>query len=110
MPAILRTALLTLTLNLIWPAAPLSANVITDWDTKAVAFVGPIPGGAMAQRELAMVHIAMFDAVNSSRDIVHISVSSRCRRQRPRKLPQRPLQPAFWRGFIRIGREKSRRR
>ena len=65
MPAILRTALLTLTLNLIWPAAPLSANVITDWDTKAVAFVGPIPGGAMAQRELAMVHIAMFDAVNS---------------------------------------------
>jgi hypothetical protein len=65
MPAILRTALLTLTLNLMWPAAPLSANVITDWDTKAVAFVGPIPGGAMAQRELAMVHIAMFDAVNS---------------------------------------------
>lgn len=65
MPAILRTVLLTLILNLIWPAAPVSANVITDWDTKAVAFVGPVPGGAMAQRELAMVHIAMFDAVNS---------------------------------------------
>jgi hypothetical protein len=65
MPVILRTVLLTLTLNLIWPAAPVVANVITDWDTKAVAFVGPVPGGAMAQRELAMVHIAMFDAVNS---------------------------------------------
>jgi len=65
MPVILRTVLLTLTLNLIWPAAPVVANVITDWDTKAVAFVGAVPGGAMAQRELAMVHIAMFDAVNS---------------------------------------------
>jgi hypothetical protein len=65
MPIILCRVLLTLALSLIWPAAPVLANVITDWDTKAVAFVGPVPGGAMAQRELAMVHIAMFDAVNS---------------------------------------------
>jgi hypothetical protein len=36
--------------------------VITDWDTKAVAIVAPAPLG---QRELAMVHIAMFDAVNA---------------------------------------------
>jgi hypothetical protein len=39
-----------------------SANVITDWDAKAVAIVAP---GALGQRELAMVHVAMFDAVNS---------------------------------------------
>jgi hypothetical protein len=38
------------------------ANVITDWDAKAVAFAAP---GAQGQWELTMVHIAMFDAVNS---------------------------------------------
>ena len=43
-------------------AMPAVANVITDWDTKAVAIVAPAPLG---QRELAMVHVAMFDAVNS---------------------------------------------
>jgi hypothetical protein len=43
-------------------AVPATANVITDWDAKAVAVVAPAPLG---QRELAMVHVAMFDAVNS---------------------------------------------
>ena len=43
-------------------AVPAVANVITDWDAKAVAVAGPAPQG---QRELAMVHVAMFDAVNS---------------------------------------------
>ena len=38
------------------------ANVITDWDAKAVAFAAP---GSTGEREVAMVHIAMFDAVNS---------------------------------------------
>jgi len=42
--------------------APACANVITDWDVKAVAVAAP---GAAGQRELAMVHVAMFDAVNS---------------------------------------------
>jgi hypothetical protein len=46
------------------------ANVITDWDEKAVAVVTPmISFGAtspyMAQRIVGMVHAAMFDAVNS---------------------------------------------
>ena len=48
-----------------------SANVITDWDEKAVAIVLP-PGPAgvsqrvyTAQRMMGMVHAAMFDAVNS---------------------------------------------
>ncbi len=45
--------------------APLaSANVITDWDATAVAMVEPMPPIA-AQRQMAMVHVAMFDAVNS---------------------------------------------
>jgi hypothetical protein len=38
------------------------ANVITDWDEKAVAIATP---NAAGERELAMVHAAMFDAVNS---------------------------------------------
>jgi hypothetical protein len=51
--------------------APACANVITDWDEKAVAVVSPIvPAGVtqsvyVAQRMMGMVHAAMFDAVNS---------------------------------------------
>jgi hypothetical protein len=45
--------------------APLaSANVITDWDATALAMVEPMPPIA-AQRQMAMVHVAMFDAVNA---------------------------------------------
>ena len=50
--------------------APARANVITDWDDKAVVAVTPMASFAntspyMAQRIMAMVHAAMFDAVNS---------------------------------------------
>jgi hypothetical protein len=46
------------------------ANVITDWDEKAIVAVTPLAslGGTspyMAQRMMGMVHAAMFDAVNS---------------------------------------------
>src|SRR3954469_3260775 len=58
--SILRKALLASTLTCL--AVPAVANVITDWDTKAIAIVPPAPLG---QRELAMVHVAMFDAVNA---------------------------------------------
>jgi PAP2 superfamily len=51
-------------------APPAVANVITDWDVKAIDAVKPMAslGGTspyMAQRMMAMVHTAMFDAVNS---------------------------------------------
>jgi hypothetical protein len=51
-------------------ASPAFANVITDWDEKAVAAVTPMSslGGTspyMAVRVMGMVHAAMFDAVNS---------------------------------------------
>jgi len=52
-------------------AAPSAfANVITDWDDKALVAVSPMAslGGTnpyMAQRMMAMVHAAMFDTVNS---------------------------------------------
>jgi hypothetical protein len=53
-------------------ASSACANVITDWDEKAVAVVMPPAGPAgvtpvvyQAQRVMGMVHAAMFDAVNS---------------------------------------------
>jgi hypothetical protein len=44
--------------------APARANVVTDWDEKAVAVASPT-GTYQAQRVMAMVHVAMFDATNS---------------------------------------------
>jgi hypothetical protein len=62
-------------LRRIWPSAlfwalaalcgavlPAQADVITDWDAKASAIASP---AALGERELAIVDIAMFDAVNS---------------------------------------------
>ena len=51
-----------LALVVIFPIESSSANVITGWDMKAVAVVAPAPSGT---REMAIVHVAMFDAVNS---------------------------------------------
>jgi hypothetical protein len=59
MPAIIRNVVLACTLA--WSTFA-SANVITDWDVKAVAFASP---GVVGQREVTLVHVAMFDAVNS---------------------------------------------
>jgi PAP2 superfamily len=47
---------------LIGAVLPCHADVITDWDAKASAVASP---AALGQRELAIVDIAMFDAVNS---------------------------------------------
>ncbi len=47
-------------------AGPVSADVITDWNEKTVAFVttrAMLP--PQAERVMAAVHVAMFDAVNS---------------------------------------------
>src|SRR5882724_12052071 len=51
-------------------APPAFANVITDWDEKAVAIVAPMSSldgtsPYTAVRMMGMVHAAMFDAVNS---------------------------------------------
>ncbi len=45
--------------------AAASANVITDWDEKAAGFVQPRLVPPLAYRVMAMMHTAMFDAVNS---------------------------------------------
>jgi hypothetical protein len=44
---------------------PVRADVITDWNQKAVPIVTAYSLSAPAYREMAMVHIAMFDCVNS---------------------------------------------
>ena len=44
--------------------APARANVITDWDEKAAAVVSSMPP-YRGERVMGMVHVAMFDAVNS---------------------------------------------
>src|SRR6516164_1808591 len=41
------------------------ADVITDWNEKAVAFVTGKMAPAAAQRIVTIMHLAMFDAVNS---------------------------------------------
>src|SRR5262247_4051847 len=50
---------------LIVPASPTVGDVITDWNERAVAFVTPRMPPPAAQRGVAMVQVAMFDAVNS---------------------------------------------
>jgi hypothetical protein len=62
-------AALIASLAVIIPASA-RANVITDWDDKAVVVVAPMASLGnttpyMAERIMAMVHAAMFDAVNS---------------------------------------------
>jgi len=68
MHASLRRGLLALAV--VATAPPASANVITDWDTKAVEVVNPMASlngtsPYTAMRLLAIVHVAMFDSVNS---------------------------------------------
>lgn len=70
-------------------AQPASADVITDWNTKAVAFlvsrnVPPPP----AERVVAMTQVAMFDAVNSI-ERKYGPISCSCRP--PQLFRKRPL-------------------
>ena len=63
MQANLRTVVVAVAL--ITPAPSAFADVIADWNEKAVAFVTPRMTPPAAQRVVAMVQVAMFDAVNS---------------------------------------------
>src|SRR5262245_6321016 len=58
-------AWLLLAAVLVNPLSPASADVITDWDERAVALVQPRMVPPVAYRAMAIMHIAMFDAVNS---------------------------------------------
>jgi hypothetical protein len=56
-----------LVLLLAVPVTSAAANVVTDWDEKAVGIVqtGTVPPPPTAFRAMAILHVAMFDAVNS---------------------------------------------
>src|SRR5436853_4062841 len=58
-------AWLLLTALLMNPLVSASANVVTDWDEVAAALIQPRMVPPVAYRAMAIVHIAMFDAVNS---------------------------------------------
>jgi len=58
-------AWLLLAAFLVSPLTTASANVVTDWDEKAVVLIQPRMVPPVAYRAMAIVHIAMFDAVNS---------------------------------------------
>src|ERR1043166_8791854 len=61
-----KTALATPFLLLLGLATPASADAITDWNEKAVALVTKhrmLP--PQAERIIACMHVAMFDAVNA---------------------------------------------
>src|SRR6516162_11743523 len=60
MSRIMRSAMLAV--GLMFPAVSTEANVITDWDATAVSVTPPSAAGL---REMAIMHVAMFDAVNS---------------------------------------------
>jgi hypothetical protein len=47
------------------PASAASANVIADWDAKAVGIIGKSTPAPLSQREVALVNIAMFERVNA---------------------------------------------
>src|SRR2546422_7249813 len=49
-------------------APAVRADVVTDWNDKAVAIMlaERLPGGVPGARVLAIMHIAMFDAANAS--------------------------------------------
>jgi hypothetical protein len=49
------------------PMTAAAGNVVTDWDEKAVSIVqtGTVPPPPTAFRTMAILHVAMFDAVNS---------------------------------------------
>ena len=52
-------------LLLAMPFATAGANVITDWDEKAVGIVQTKMAPPSSYRIMAMMHLAMFEAVNS---------------------------------------------
>ena len=63
MPANIRKLLIAAAMISAAPSA--FADVITDWNEKAVAFVTPRMPPAAGQRVVAIMQVAMFDAVNS---------------------------------------------
>src|SRR5258708_36494060 len=63
MPSNLRRVLVVIAL--MCPGSGVLADVITDWDQKAIDIVAPRMPSPQAQRIVATMHPAMFDALNS---------------------------------------------
>ena len=61
----LGTAVLSLALCALGQAGLARADVITDWNDKACAVVGKVGAGPAGHRMMAVVQVAVFEAVNS---------------------------------------------
>ena len=91
MPANIRKMLIAAAMIGAAPSA--FADVITDWNEKAVAFVTPRMAPAAGQRVVAIMQVAMFDAVNSIERryrpyLVQLPAAGDARRRRRRRRPQ----------------------
>ena len=100
---------------LVVPATPGFADVITDWNEKAVAFVTPRMVPPAAQRAVAIVHVAMFDAVNSIERryrpyLIQLPAAGDAhrRRRRPRRRRAPPWQACFRRSDEDLSARDSR--
>ncbi len=56
---------LTLSLLVLGLAVPVAADVITDWNEKAQPIVAAYSLAAPAYRDMAMMHVAVFQCVNA---------------------------------------------
>ena len=90
-----------------------SANVITDWDEKAIAVVfptGPVPVSQQvytAQRMMGMVHVAMLTrSIRLSGATDRISCSCPLTQPPRRKPPQRRRPLRYWRQLMKRRRAK----
>jgi hypothetical protein len=86
-------------------APPAFADVITDWNENAVTFVTPRMAPGAAQRVVAIMQVAMFDAVNSIERryrpyLVQLPAALQRRRLRPRR------QASYWRASFRRCRNR----
>ena len=75
-------------------ATPAYADVITDWNQTAIAAMKAAnTGGNPSTRNMAMMHVAMSDAVNSVQNkfAIYAPGGTQCRRLPPR--PRLRLQP-----------------
>ena len=61
----LRIGIAVMALVALGAASRVQADVITDWNDKACAIVGKVGGGATGHRLMAIVQVAVFEAVNS---------------------------------------------
>jgi hypothetical protein len=103
MPSNLHRVLMVIAL--MCPGSAVLADVITDWDQKGIDIVVPRMPSTHSQRIVAIMHAAMFDAVNSIERRYQPYIAQLLRLQQLRKmLPQLQRRQQCWQDFFRAQR------